>query len=235
MSETQQIEFLKSELRSSRVNLEEVKTRLVYSRVCHQAEAQYRHVMQRGLDASTHTHLRTSKVYRSMYEEMAREKAALMEDKRLNEELIAAQKDYIALQQVKMQQQQQQQQQHQLPVDRSVQGGPLISQYHDQQHPAYQPPSDNQALIEPGSIHQLGDLDYSIGSSIEPPCDQDIVMATTIANYVTEAPIPFAQTTQYPTSSERHLPQSELDKNDGNKRGQDDDGVKPSKRRKNKA
>jgi hypothetical protein len=75
--------------------------------------------------------------------------------------------------------------QQQQSASHLVKGGPLLSQYNDHNHssqyPTYQPPGSQEFIIDPTRLHPLPDLDYSIGSSIE-PCTTDAVMSTPVVS-----------------------------------------------------
>ncbi|CZR52097.1 uncharacterized protein PAC_01974 [Phialocephala subalpina] len=234
---TQRIELLRAENVNLRIELEEANVRLVHSRICHQSEAQgrqseaqIRQIIQRGLDAVQKSYFQLATNYKSRLSRYDGERVKLLEDSRIAEELIASQKQLIELYEARDRQQQQ-------SASHLVEGGPLLSQYNDHNHssqyPTYQPPHSQEFIIDPTRLHPLPDLDYSIGSSIE-PCNTDAVMSTPVAEFESQAPILPVQSTLYPTSAEHDVPGSNHNKGDGNKRGPEDEGGKPSKKRKTK-
>ena len=170
--------------------------------------------------------------YKSRLSRYDGERVKHLEDIRIAKELIASQKQLIEMYEARDRQQQQ-------SASHLVEGGPLLSQYkdhnHSSQYPTYQPqpPSNQEFIMDPTRLHPLPDLDYSIGSSIE-PCNTDAVMSTPVAEYENQAPILPVQSTLYPISAEHEVPGSDHNKGDGNKRGPEDEGGKPNKKRKTK-
>jgi hypothetical protein len=182
--------------------------------------------MQPGLDTIQKSYFQLATSCKSILSRYDGERVKLLE-------LIASQKQLIEIYEARDRQQQQQSASH------LVEGGPLLSQYNDHNHssqyPTYQPqPHSNQEFImDPTRLHPLPDLDYSIGSSIE-PCNTDAAMSTPIAEFENQAPILPVQSMLYPTSAERDVPGSNHNNGDGNKRGPEDEGGKPNKKRKTK-
>jgi hypothetical protein len=92
-----------------------------------------------------------------------------------------------------------------------------------------QPPRSQDFIMDPAGLRLLNDLD-DLGSSVEPSCstDTDTVPVAEVEN---QTPTLSVQSMLHPTSAERG---PNHDKSYGNKRGPEDEGTKPSKKRKSK-
>ncbi|KAH6667765.1 hypothetical protein B0J14DRAFT_601394 [Halenospora varia] len=238
VSAAHHIELLRAENENLRIQLEEAHVRLLHSRICYQSEAQgrqseaqIRQTIQQGLDTVQRKYFQLMTSYKSRLSKYDGERVKLQEDSRIAEELAASQKQLIEMYEARDRQQQQ-------PASHLVEGGPLLSQYNDHNHssqyPTYQPPRSQEFVIDPTRLHPLNDLDYSIGSSIEPSCNTDAVMSTPVAEFEFQAPLQPLQSTPHPTSAKCDVSGPNHTKSDGNKRGPEDEGTKPSKRRKAK-
>jgi len=220
LSAAQRIELLRAENAKLHIELDEANVRLVHSRICHQSEAQgrqseaqIRHILQQGLDALQRSYFQHMTSYKSRLSRYDGERVKLLEDNRIAEELIASQKQLIEMYEARDRQQQQ-------SANHLVEGGPQLSQYKDHTHSSqyyqiYQPSRSQEFIIDPTRLHQLPDLDYSITSSIE-PCNTEPV-----------------QSPLHLTSVE-HDEESNYNNGDGNKRGPEDEGGRPNKRRRAK-
>lgn len=215
-----------------RIQLDEAQVRLLHSRISHQSEAQgrlseaqIRHILQGGLDAVQKTYFQLATNYKSRLSKYDGERVKLLEDIRIAEELVANQKQLIEIYEARERQQQQ-------SACHLVESGPLLSQYNDQDHSSqyltYPPPRSQEYNIDPTRLHTLHDLDYGIGSPLE-PCDTNAVMSTPVAEYENQAstlPSPYLS---HPTAAEHNVPEPNNDK-----RGPEDEEVKPNKKRRMK-
>ncbi|TAQ88897.1 hypothetical protein B7494_g2772 [Chlorociboria aeruginascens] len=239
LSAARRIRLLREENIELRIRLGEIHGRL-HSRTSHQSEAQGRqselqihhNILPGDLDALQRTNLQsvTSGIFElSKYD---CEIFKLLEDTRTAEGLVASQTQLIHMYEARERQQQQQQR----PTCHHAEGGPLLSQYNDHNHstqyPTYQPPRNREFNIDPNGIHQIHDLDYSIGSPID-PCDTDVVMFTAVPAFESPSPIPTFQSTPYP-SPKLDVPGLNHTRGDGNKRGLEDEGANPNKKQKMK-
>jgi hypothetical protein len=204
------------------MSLDKTSLRLLHSRIWHQSEAQSRQILQRGLEVLQQAHSQLVTKYQSAYEEQDVEIARLREDLGIAEGLAGTQKQLLDMYQG---------QQQQPPASQ-----PLLPQYdhhHSNQYPQYPPyeqSSSHQFVMDPATLPRLNDFRYSIGAPIEPSCDTDPVMSTPFPQFE-ETPNLFMQP---PTSAERDVPGPTNTKSEGTKRGPEDEGVKPSKKRKAK-
>ena len=231
------IELLRAENVNLRIQLDEAHVRLLHSRISHQSEAQgriseaqIRHILQGGLDAVQKTYFQLATSYKSRLSKYDGERVNLLEDVRNAEELAASQKQLIEIYEARDRQQQQ-------PACHLVEGGPLLSQYNDHHHSpqylTYPPPRSQDFNIDPTRLQPLHDLDYSIGSPLE-PCNTDAVMSTPATEFESQAPILPFPSLPHPTSAEHDVPEPNYTKSVGSKRGPEDEGAKSSKKRKTK-
>ena len=153
------------------------------------------------------------------------EKVKLLEDIQIAEELVASQKQLIDIYEARQQQ------------PGYLEGGPLMPQdnnhNHSSQYLTYQPPRSQEFNIDPNRLHPLDDIDYSIGSPVE-PCNTDAVMSTPVAGFENQPPILPVQSTPHLTPAEHDVPGPSYTKGDGSKRGPEDEWAKPNKKRKTK-
>lgn len=163
------------------------------------------------------------------------EKLKLLDDIRIFEEFGASQRQLIENYEARERQQQQLQQ----PACHLVEDGPLLSQYNDR-NPSSQPVTyglpryHDEILIDPNHLHPLPDIDYSIGSPLE-PIHKNTVMSTPATDLVEyQAAILQLQSTPHPMAAEHDPLGSSHTKDDRKKKEPETDGGKPSKKRKTK-
>jgi hypothetical protein len=243
------------------MELSETKLQLLDSRICHQSDAQSRQILRRGLEVHQRVHLQLAKNYKSIYEECDQEKASLKEDLRIAEELIQSQKHLIELYQGPQQQQQpashlvqggpllSQYNDH----NHSRQYSPYqSSSNNDFIDPAsLRPlndfgysivfPAERSYDTEPAMSTPVAEFEYqtpnmSIQSvlhpiSVEPSYDTEPVMSTSVTEFEYQTP---NLSIQFPISAERDVPRPTDNKSEEPKRGLEDEGVRPSKKRKTK-
>lgn len=94
----------------------------------------------------------------------------------------------------------------------------------------YEPPTHNPSsfIINPGSPHPQENVDYGIG-----PVDSSETYPVKAAQFTEPTNVPVQLAPMFPISAERNSPWP-IDDKGGNKRGQGDEGAKPSKKRKSK-
>lgn len=213
------VKLLRAENDTHCIELAELHVRLLRSQTYYQSEVQIRQTIQRSYDMIQQKYFQLTASYKSRLSKYGRELAKLQEDNRTAEELVASQRRLIEMYEARDQQQQQ-------PTSQLVDGGPLVSQYNGHNHSqysTYQPPQSQEFIIDPTRLHPLNDLDYSIGSPIEPPRNTDVVISTPTAEFGFQAPL---QSTPHPTSAECDIPGPNYTKSD-----EKDEGTKPSKKR----
>ena len=208
--------------------------RLLQSRISHQSEeqgrkseAQIRQILQAGLGVVQQTWFQLATSYRSRLSIYNSERIKLLEDNRIAEELVVSQKQLIEMYEAR-------DRQHQ----HHVEGGPLLSQFndHNNQHQSsqyltYQPPRSQELTMDPSRLGPLDDLDYSIGAPLV-PCNIDAVPSAPVAEFQNQSPILPSQSTPLPTPNEHDVSEPDHTNSDGNKVGQEGEGVRPSKKRK---
>jgi len=154
-----------------------MKIRLVHARICLQSEAQSRQTLQQGLELYQRLYLNLARRYKSIFEECDHEITSLREDHQIDTELITSQRQLLDL----LQSQQQQQQ-----ANNIIQGGPLLPQYNDHNHPCHNcspyHSSGNDDFVDPTSLRPGNDFEYSMFPG-EPSCDPEPVMLPPISDF----------------------------------------------------
>jgi hypothetical protein len=159
----------------------------------------------------------------SLFEDHDQEMAILRQDLELAEKLIVTQKEMID--------------QQQESASRPVPVGPLLPNYNDQNQPYYQtyfqPPRNQEFIIDPTGLRQIDNYDYNIGTSMDSSCGTQPVMTNTVPELDQQTSVSSMPSILQPVSAERDV-EVPANTGEGFKRASEDEGSKPNKKRRMK-
>lgn len=86
--------------------------------------------------------------------------------------------------------------------------------------------------MDPASLRTLDDFNYTIGAPVEPP--RDTVMPMPLSHFEDQQPLVPILPAVHPTSAERDIPVATTTKTGGEQKDAEEEGARPSKKRKPK-
>jgi len=221
VSPTQCLDLANLEHCNAHIALDETNAQLLYSKICHRAEAQSRQILQNGLEALQQTYFQLLQKYKSACEEYDRLVTRLREDAGLSEELIQSQKQMIDI----YQDQQQQSASH------VAQAETLLPQYNEHsQIPSYQPLRSHEFILDPTGFTTPEDFAYNLGPSTGGCSNLEPIQATEFEPQIPNMSIQSIMHT-IPTTGDFAVP---THGSEGTRIVPGDEGARPSKKRKTK-